>query len=440
MGRVKKKPVLALLCIVLSILTIVAMMPGMAYADGESSMPALDVEKTTSNDVTVTVHAASGVFPEGTSVKITPVSIGTVKKAADKLLDAPVVDAVAVDISFVDQNGNEIEPADGKDVQISLHARNSVNGDNHEVIHIKDDGTAESVDTVSKVTSESAKFTADHFSVYAIVGTGDKSLSTETYEFYAGDGDKLVSSQKVKKGDTLTEPEVPKTQDGKTFTGWKDASGNSFNDFGTVGDIAENGKTIKLYAQYQDAVYLYYYDQYGNRIKSQPVAPNKTVKIEKDAPLIQVQPLTQCQDGWSTTKGGTHDVSGEYQMGTTSVELYPILKEGYWVNFQTNSSSSIARQFISIKATGDNAQVKKPETDPVKKGYVFDQWYTDKDLKIPYDFSKKVTQPLTLYAGYKPANDTEYTVKYWIEYQKEPGSGVGDGTWDYKMIANVRAG
>lgn len=33
MGRVKKKPVLALLCIVLSILTIVAMMPGMAYAD-----------------------------------------------------------------------------------------------------------------------------------------------------------------------------------------------------------------------------------------------------------------------------------------------------------------------------------------------------------------------------------------------------------------------
>jgi uncharacterized repeat protein (TIGR02543 family) len=33
MGRVKKKPVLALLCIVLSILTMVAMMPGMAYAD-----------------------------------------------------------------------------------------------------------------------------------------------------------------------------------------------------------------------------------------------------------------------------------------------------------------------------------------------------------------------------------------------------------------------
>jgi hypothetical protein len=41
MGRVKKKSVLALLCVVLSILTIAAMMPGMAYAEentvGEST-------------------------------------------------------------------------------------------------------------------------------------------------------------------------------------------------------------------------------------------------------------------------------------------------------------------------------------------------------------------------------------------------------------------
>jgi uncharacterized repeat protein (TIGR02543 family) len=36
MGRVKKKPMLALLCMVLSILTIIAMMPGMAYADDKT--------------------------------------------------------------------------------------------------------------------------------------------------------------------------------------------------------------------------------------------------------------------------------------------------------------------------------------------------------------------------------------------------------------------
>lgn len=50
MGRVKKKPVLALLCIVLSILTIVAMMPGMAYADiGKSVKQSKKSEKTESH-------------------------------------------------------------------------------------------------------------------------------------------------------------------------------------------------------------------------------------------------------------------------------------------------------------------------------------------------------------------------------------------------------
>lgn len=258
-------------------------------------------------------------------------------------------------------------------------------------------------------------------------------VNTTTYTFYDADGQQ-VASQIVKKGDTLYQPAVPKTLDGKTFTGWVDGSGKAFKEFGKVGDINEDGETIQLHAHYEDAVYLYYHDQYGNLIKSQSVTPKTTVTIDPDSPLVQVQPLTQCQDGWSTTPNGTTDVSGQYKIGTASVNLYPILKEGYWVTFQTNSSMSIARQFISRKATGDDAKVNKPKTDPVKQGYVFDQWYSDPDLKTPYDFSQKVTRPLTLYAGYKPATDTEYTVKYWIEYQKTPGSGVGDGIWDYKML------
>lgn len=258
-------------------------------------------------------------------------------------------------------------------------------------------------------------------------------VNTATYTFYDSDG-KQVASQIVKKGDTLYQPAVPKTVDGKIFTGWVDASGKAFKGFGKVGVIAEDGTTIQLHAHYEDAVYLYYHDQYGNLIKSQSVKPNTTVIVDKDSPLVQVQPLTECQDGWSTTKNDTKDVSGKFQVGTASVNLYPILKEGYWVTFQTNSSASIAKQFISRKAEGDDAKVKKPASDPVKQGYVFDKWYSDPDLKTPYDFTQKVTKPLTLYAGYKPAKDTEYTVKYWIEYQKTPGSGVGDGTWDYKMI------
>lgn len=398
------------------------------------SMPAIDAMKTTTNQLTVTVHAAAGIFPDGTSFKITPVSAGTAIQAAEPLFEEPVVDAAAVDISFIGPSGVEIEPADGKQVQIGLHAENAVDGDNHEVIHITDDGTAETVDSVNRVTGASAQFSAGSFSVYAIVGTDKANIPTETYEFYNSDG-KLVSSQTVKKGDTLLEPKVPETLNGKAFSGWKDSSNNTFDGFGVIGNIAQDGAKIQLHANYQDAIYLYYYDQYDNLIKSQPVTPNSTVTIAADMPLVQVQPLTECQDGWSTVQGGTVDVSGSFTFGMESVKLYPILKEGYWVDFQTNSESSIARQFISRNAEGTDRQVKKPETNPVKQGYVFDQWYADQDLSKPYDFTQKVTKPLTLYAGYKPASDTEYTVRYWIEYQKEPGTGVGDGTWDYKFLA-----
>lgn len=256
---------------------------------------------------------------------------------------------------------------------------------------------------------------------------------TEMYEFY--DSEKTcVSSQTVRIGDILAEPAVPKTRSGKTFTGWKDASGADFHSFGTVKDIAQDGAVIRLYASYADAIYINYYDQYNNLIKSQPVEADSTVTIEKDDPLIQVQPLTQCQDGWSTDRGSTQDVSGDFKVGTESVNLYPILKEGYWVEFKTDSETSIPRQFIARNAKGDDAKVSKPGTDPVRKGYVFDQWYEDQALTEPYDFSQTVTKPLTLYAGYKPAENTEYTVKYWIEYQKKTGSGVGDGVWDYKLL------
>lgn len=395
-------------------------------------MPSIDASVTADNGVTAIIHADEGTFPAGTTVTVTTVSEEEAAAAAADLLGKDVIDAAAVDITFHDGSGNEVEPADGKNVTVTLKTSSDVAGDNHEVVHIKDDGSAEAVDSVQQVSDTLAQFSADSFSIYAIIGTN--AIPVETYEFYDAGGS-LLSSQTVKKGDTLLQPEVPKTNGTQSFIGWVDEFGNSFDSFGTVGDVPVNGAEIKLYPKYQDSVYLYYYDQYGNLIKSQPVAPNTTVTIEKDMPMIQVQPLTECQDGWTTEQNGTDDVSGEYKVADSSVNLYPILKEGYWISFETNSDSSIARQFIAKNAADENKKAAKPDPDPVKAGYVFDQWYSDKDLTQSYDFTQNVTQPMTLYAGYKPATDTEYTVRYWLEYQKETGSGVGDGTWDYKMIA-----
>lgn len=257
-----------------------------------------------------------------------------------------------------------------------------------------------------------------------------------TYEFYDAEGN-LVASQTVKKGDTLLEPAVPDMKDQMIFDGWYDADGQRYAGFGTVGEVAEDGQTVCLHAQYADALYLYYYDQYDNLIQSERVSPNSTVTVYPDAPLIQVEPLTQCQDGWSLTKDGTEDVSGELQIAEESVSLYPILKDGYWVSFETNSDTSIARQFVDYDAEGEDRKVQRPDTDPYKKGYVFDKWYADAALTQEYDFDTEVTAPMTLYAGYAPAEGTQYTVRYLVERQTEDGpeGTVGEGTWEYQMFA-----
>ncbi len=174
--------------------------------------------------------------------------------------------------------------------------------------------------------------------------------------------------------------------------------------------------------------YIRYHDALGNIIKSQEVSKNEKVNIVKDYPMVEAITLTTKHDGWSLTKGSTADISGSYQVNDKSINLYPIIKNGYWISFQTNSEASIAKQFIDLK---DSVKKVKKPSDPYKKGYVFTKWYEDEKLTKEYDFDKEVTKPMTLYAGYEADDNTSYVVKYYLEYQKE----IKNDVWDYKEIA-----
>lgn len=55
----------------------------------------------------------------------------------------------------------------------------------------------------------------------------------------------------------------------------------------------------------------------------------------------------------------------------------------------------------------DNVAVTKPE-DPVKEGYVFDDWYSDSELTTKYNFSSPVVADITIYAKFIE----EYTVTF----------------------------
>ncbi|MFC2661770.1 MAG: InlB B-repeat-containing protein [Eubacterium sp.] len=52
----------------------------------------------------------------------------------------------------------------------------------------------------------------------------------------------------------------------------------------------------------------------------------------------------------------------------------------------------------------DGKELSKP-SDPVRDGYTFDGWYTDEELTTKYDFTKKVTDDMSLYAKWTK-NDT----------------------------------
>ena len=95
-----------------------------------NTKPAQDFEGSVSG-VSVRVHADEGRFPEGTTMHLAPVSRSSIL-SNDSVQDAvgedrEVVDAIAVDITFRNKNGDEIEP-DGA-ISVSMSTSRSVSGE-----------------------------------------------------------------------------------------------------------------------------------------------------------------------------------------------------------------------------------------------------------------------------------------------------------------------
>ncbi|MGM9551903.1 MAG: S-layer homology domain-containing protein [Clostridia bacterium] len=96
----------------------------------------------------------------------------------------------------------------------------------------------------------------------------------------------------------------------------------------------------------------------------------------------------------------------------------------YTVSFDTCGGS--AADSVSVNG---NALLSKPQ-DPTREGYTFVGWFTDEKCTQPYDFSRKVTGDLTLYAK-------------WIEGSSQTGewenpfSDVKESDWFYNSISYV---
>ena len=106
--------------------------------------------------------------------------------------------------------------------------------------------------------------------------------------------------------------------------------------------------------------------------------------------------------GWSTTQdSNTPDASITFVAGDTYV--YPVVKTGFWVTFNTDGGDYVAPQF-RMEAPLDLSAVT-----PTRSGYTFDGWYID-GQKVT-----SVSAEATVTAHWKADSKTEYTVIHWLE-------------------------
>ena len=354
--------------------------------------PAFD-ESATAGNVTVHATAAEGVLPRDSKLVVKNVARKAILNAVKETVsekNKEVDSAVALDVIIVNKDGVEIQP--NGVVNISFENA-SVNGDEINVYHVSDDASA-----VTEVATNTQSFNTNHFSIYVI--TGENEVPLTTFKFVANG--KTVSTQIVKTGDTLITPTAPDVA-GKAFVGWYDGE-TKFEDFNTALTITET-TTREITAKYEDALYVYFYNPDGTQIM-------RTEKVENHDPrnfttVSYDVDSTHKLVGWAAEANGTTNIADKITVpeGSTSVNVYAIIKEGYWISFDSDGGSIVDSQFV---LNGDKLTLNE-STTPAKPGYEFAGWYNGLS-KV--ENGATVTTPMSLTAHWKAA-EVSYTINYW---------------------------
>lgn len=355
--------------------------------------PAFDQSEMAGN-VVVRATAAEGVLPRDSKLVVKRITRKAILNAVEETVsekNMEVESAVALDVTIQSKDGVEIQPNGFVNISFENVATTAQETN---VYHVTNDAS-----TVTEVATNAQSFDADHFSIYVI--TNENQVPLTTFNFVANGT--TVSTQIVKSGDTLIAPTAP-DMIGQAFVGWVDEAGNSFTGFGKQAEITET-TTRTITARYEAALYVYFLNPDGSQImRTEKVGDHEahdftTVSYEVDS--------THKLVGWAAKKNGTENIADKISVPAdqTSVNVYAIIKEGYWVSFNSDGGSIVDSQFV---LHGDNLVLDK-STTPTKPGYSFDGWYNG---LTKVENGATVTSPMTLTAHWKAAK-VSYTVIHW---------------------------
>ncbi len=206
----------------------------------------------TVRETTVTVVAPEGAFTEEVTLQVTEVEITDDMQAQ---LDEQAIaeqkainSASAYDISFVNAEGKEIEPA--KEVQVSIATAEVNSGDDASVYHFDEEQAAVADMEATVVESGDVAFETDHFSTYVIVNKGGSSINVEMHHV-DNNGKELCATDNwtLPIGDTVTDYNKAQNWNVKKIT--KDsANGTEI----PKEDLAKLTQSIKVWVHYEPII------------------------------------------------------------------------------------------------------------------------------------------------------------------------------------------
>ena len=227
-------------------------------------------------------------------------------------------------------------------------------------------------------------------------------LTVDTYKFFVGDEEQTNWTQRVAKGDELKIPGTPQ-KEGYVFVGW--FHGETEVKGGEIESVS--GTTVRVDAKFQAASYVRFMGIDGTTVvHTVQGTSGEAVSPEDISTAAEMVRLTlgseQSVQGWSETKGDSTPLENiAFAEGTRT--LYPVVKTGYWVTFNSDGGSYIAPQFSNAGEPMNLSQFV-----PTKAGYDFVGWYLDGKPVTAVSAAATVT------ASWQ-AKDAQYTVIYWQE-------------------------
>ena len=235
--------------------------------------------------------------------------------------------------------------------------------------------------------------------------TGNKSyvanyavgIYTITFE---SNGGSTVDSIVKEYQQPISMPTVPH-KEGYKFMGWyKDQGLSELFEFNYMPD-----KNITLYASWVKNTYLIQFDTNGG-------TKMNSISVEHNDRLVKpTAPYKEGYDfvGWYTDSSLTELYNFDYLVNKDMTLYASFNKKQYLVTFDSNGGSQVENLLVPY---GDNIPVPNV---PVKEGYIFEGWVTDK--LEPYLFGTMPSHDVNLYA--------KWTAKsYTIIFDSNGGSDV----------------